>query len=79
MMFWNRARRIREVLLTATRADSTVYSLVAFEDGSLGIARDQVPLDSFQWSNSDMDDCMETFLRLSGLEALDRRLSDARN
>ena len=77
-MFWDRSERVRETLLTATRDDATVYSLVSFEDGSLGIARDGVALVPFHWSSSDIDDCMETFLRLSGLSVLDRQLS-ARN
>ena len=78
-MFWSRTERVRETLLTATRADSTVYSLISFEDGSLGIARDGQPLVPFHWTSSDLDDCMETFLRLAGLETLDRQLSSNHN
>lgn len=67
-MFWNRGRRVRETLLTATRSDSVVYSLVCYEDGGLGIARDGQPVDVFYWDSTEMDECMETFMRLAGLE-----------
>jgi hypothetical protein len=67
-MFWNRAREVRETLLTATRTDGTIYSLVLYEDEGLGIARDGVPLPPFYWGNAEMDECMETFMRLAGLE-----------
>lgn len=74
-MFWNRARHVRETLLIATRADSTVYSLVSFDDGGLGIARDGVPLTPFYWPSAEMDNCMETFMRLAGLESAHPRFS----
>lgn len=68
-MIWQRARDIREVLLTATRPDSTLYSLISYSDGGLGIARDGVPLVPFYWSTSDeIDECVGVFMRLAGLE-----------
>jgi hypothetical protein len=69
-MFWQRALDVREVLLTATRPDSTVYSLIAYQDGGLGIARDGVPLTPFYWASSeDIDECVTVFMRLAGLES----------
>lgn len=63
-------RHVRETLLTATRADSTLYALIAFTDGGLGIARDGVPLGAFYWSTTDdIDECVGTFMRLAGLES----------
>jgi hypothetical protein len=67
-MYWNRARSIQEILLTATRSDAAVFGLVSYTDGGIGIARDGKPLTSFYWKSGELDECMETFMRLAGLE-----------
>ena len=79
-MYWNRARQVSEMLLTATReSDGTVYSLVSYTDGGIGIARDGVPLGQFYWLGDEMDECVESFLRLAGLEGKDIRFGAGAN
>lgn len=79
-MFWQRARHVREILLTATRPDSTLYSLISYDDGGLGIARDGMPLDPFYWTTSDdIDECVGVFMRLAGLEPHPAQVATNRN
>ena len=66
-MYCGRHRQVTRTLRTTTRSDATMYALGAYSDGGIGIARDGAPLPQLYWPSSEMDTCVESFIRLAQL------------
>lgn len=63
--------RVRETVLTADRSAREVYSVVVFDDGAWGVARNGRPIAGNYWPARDSDECIATFMRMAGLAADD--------
>lgn len=58
--------RIREVVLTAHRANWGTLEVVAYEDGGYGLVLNGELLSCFHWNNHELEDCLATVRRLIG-------------
>ena len=59
-------RKVAEVLLTAN-GSSHVFAVVRYTDGGFGITRGGEPIHGYDWSDQDLDTCMEIFMGLAGI------------
>jgi hypothetical protein len=60
-------RQVRDVVVTVRGSDQSLYALVVYTDGGYGITRDSEPIEALYWPEGRMGECIEHFLRLSGL------------
>ena len=57
-------RRIREVVLVA-RVQDHELGLVRLSDGGWGICRNREIMDEHWWPESQLEECVESFIRLA--------------
>ena len=61
-------RKVKNVILTA-RTERGVIALVVFHDDRYGITRDEQQLPEHHWTTDQLDECIETFMRMSNGQA----------
>ena len=61
------SQRVRETVLTANRSAAVVYSVVVFEDGGWGVARNGRPMPGHYWPAEGANDCITAFMEVAGL------------
>ena len=62
------AWEIEQTLLTLTARNGACVALVKCTGGGIGIARDGVPLPECRWSDDQLTECLDEFVRRSGLD-----------
>jgi len=62
------AWEIAQTLLTLNAPDGGSVAFVKCVGGGIGIARDGVPLPDSRWTENQLTECLNEFIRLAGLK-----------
>ncbi len=63
--------RVKETLMTAADPTGGVLAIVQFTDGRYGLTQDGEPIAACNWSQYQLDDCVEELMHRAGIPIRD--------